>query len=87
MNEIQVNIAMRPIPYFRDSAWRSDHIFNRMQMRGITTDHIKEAVQKGLKCIRQDRSIIAEYRWFKIVYREFWLHNIRKIYPITVLEA
>ena len=46
----------------------------------------KEAVQKGAKKIRQDQSIVAEFRWFKVIYREFRFNNIRKIYPITVLD-
>lgn len=86
MAEIRINIAFRNLRKHSDSERRSDHIFNRMQLRGITTENIKEAVQKGVKHIRDDRSIIAEFRWFKVIYREFHVNDMRKIYPITVLD-
>ncbi|HLC72758.1 MAG TPA: hypothetical protein VJH37_04190 [Candidatus Nanoarchaeia archaeon] len=86
MAEIKVNIAFRNISRHKDTFNRSDHVFDRMKMRGITKDNIKEAVQKGAKRIREDKSIIAEFRWFKVIYREFQVDNIRKIYPITVID-
>ncbi|MEK6861161.1 MAG: hypothetical protein AABY07_04255 [Nanoarchaeota archaeon] len=86
MAEIKVNVAFRNIQQHKDAIKRSDHVFDRMRMRGITKDNIKEAVQKGAKRIREDRSIIAEFRWFKVVYREFQIGEIRKIYPITVID-
>ena len=86
MVEIHVNIAFRNLKKHEDSERRSDHIFERMRLRGITKDNIKEAVQKGAKRMRHDQSIIAEFRWFKVIYREFHLENIKKIYPITVLD-
>lgn len=86
MVEIRVNIAFRNLKKHKDSERRSDHIFERMQLRGITTENIKEAIQKGAKRIRDDQSIIAEFRWFKVIYREFHVNDIRKIYPITVLD-
>ena len=42
--------------------------------------------KKGAKKIRKDGSIIAEFRWFKVIYREFKVKDIRKIYPITVMD-
>lgn len=57
-----------------------------MRLRGITKDNIKEAVQKGAKTLRKDNSIVAEFRWFRVIYREFKLNEIRKIYPITVID-
>jgi len=86
MAEIRVDIAFRNIHQRKDTLKRSDHIFDRMKIRGITKDNIKEAVQKGAKRIRDDKSIIAEFRWFKVVYREFRVNDIRKIYPITVID-
>ena len=86
MAEIKVDIAFRNMQQHKDTLKRSDHIFDRMKMRGITKGNIKEAVQKGAKRIREDRSIIAEFRWFKVIYREFSVGNIRKIYPITVID-
>ncbi len=87
MNEIKVNIAFRNVKLHQDSSARSEHIFDRMRLRGITKENIKEAVQKGAKQMREDKSIIAEFRWFKVVYREFQINTVRKIYPITVLTA
>ena len=86
MVDIRVNIAFRNMKYHKDSVKRSDHIFDRMKLRGITKNNIKEAVQKGAKQIRGDKSIIAEFRWFKVIYREFRVNDTRKIYPITVTD-
>ena len=86
MAEIKVNIAFRNMHHYKDTFKRSDHVFDRMKARGITKDNIKEAVQKGAKRIREDRSIVAEFRWFTVIYREFQIDNIRKIYPITVID-
>lgn len=87
MDNIRINIAYRNVHRWKDSRKRSDHIFERMKLRGIGVDQIKDAVSKGVKRIRKDSSIIAEYRWFKVVYREFIVKNIKKIYPITVIEV
>lgn len=85
MQEIRVNIAFRNIKTHADSTARSEHVFDRMCLRGITKENIKEAVQKGAKKLRPDKSVIAEFRWFSVIYREFQIGNIRKIYPITVM--
>lgn len=86
MVDIVVNIAFRNIKSYEDSENRSEHVFDRMRLRGITKDNIKEAIQKGPKRIRGDNSIVAEFRWFKVIYREFRIGEIRKIYPITVID-
>lgn len=86
MAEIRVNIAFRNIKDYSDSEKRSEHIFDRVKLRGITKDNIKEAIQKGAKKIRSDGSIVTEFRWFKVIYREFRLNEIRKVYPITVID-
>ncbi|MEK6903412.1 MAG: DUF4258 domain-containing protein [Nanoarchaeota archaeon] len=86
MIEIKINIAFKNMKFHEDTMKRSDHIFERMRSRGITTENIKEAVQKGPKKIREDNSIVAEFRWFKVIYREFRIGDIRKIYPITVID-
>ncbi len=84
---IKLNVAFRNIRNYKDSEKRMDHILDRMQLRGIGKDQIIEAIQKGAKFIRKDGSIICEYRWFKVIYREFIINKIKKIYPITVMEA
>lgn len=68
-----------------DTIKRVKHLAERMKLRGIDTDHIKEAVKKGAKKLRSDGTIVTEFRWYKIIYREFNLKNIKKIYPITVI--
>lgn len=83
--DMVVDINFRSIEEWRDSMKRVEHVIDRMRLRGIFTRQIKEAVQKGSKRLRQDGSIVSEYRWFKVIYREFIIQNIKKIYPITVI--
>lgn len=87
MNEIKVNIECKSPKKkgWEDSKERSLHVIDRMQLRGIGINNIKEAVKYGAKKLRKDGSIVAEYRWYSIVYREFILPDFKKIYPITVL--
>ena len=87
MAEIMINTAFRNVNYHRDSLRRSEHVLDRMMERGISKEHIREAVQKGPKTIRTDGSIIAEFRWFKVVYRVIIFGKTRKTNPITVMEA
>tara|TARA_Y100000310_G_scaffold261510_1_gene270891 strand:+ start:225 stop:488 length:264 start_codon:yes stop_codon:yes gene_type:complete len=87
MDNIRLNIAFRSTSKWKDSQKRTEHVFDRMQSRGIGRENIIEAVRKGAKKIRKDGSVITEFRWFRVVYREFNLKGIRKIYPITVIEA
>ena len=85
--DIVVNINFRNIQEWKNSNKRVEHIIDRMQLRGIFTRQIKEAVQKGSKHLRKDGCIVVAYRWFKVIYREFIIQNIKKIYPITVIEV
>lgn len=85
MTKIKVNINYKGIQKY-DSKNREEHLIERMASRGISIDNIKEAVQKGPKKIRTDQSIIAEFKWFKVIYREYRLDDLRKIYPITVVD-
>ncbi|MBU0929795.1 MAG: hypothetical protein KJ623_01865 [Nanoarchaeota archaeon] len=87
--DIRLNIKYQDLfdKKWTDSIKRSDHIIDRMRTRGIGVELIKEAVIKGSKMLREDKSIISEYRWFKIVYREFMVGDIKKVYPITVMEV
>lgn len=41
-----------------------------MIARGISEQEIREAIQSGTKTIQDDK-IIAEYRYFAVVYRVF----------------
>ena len=85
--DIKINVAFRNIKEWKDSDKRSEHVFDRMKERGIGKVQIIDAVKKGAKKIRKDGSIIAIYRWYAIIYREFIIDNIKKIYPITVMEV
>lgn len=87
MSEIKLNIAFRNTKKWSDSEKRSEHIFDRMQLRGIGYKNILDAIKKGAKTIREDGSIVAEFRWFKVIYREFKIEDTKKIYPITVIEV
>jgi len=85
--EMVININYKNLKGWKDSIKRAEHVFDRMRSRGIFTNQIEEAVRKGAKNLRDDGSIITEYRWFKVIYREMRVDDIRKIYPITVMEA
>ncbi len=85
--EIKINVAFQNLKTWQDSEKRSEHVFDRMKERAVTVDNIKEAVSKGAKRVRADKSVIAEFRWLKVAYREFIVNDTKKIYPITVIEA
>lgn len=70
-----------------DTLKRVGHLADRMRLRGISIDNIKEAVQKGSKKLQKDGTILAEFRWYKIVYREFDMKDFKKVYPVTVIEV
>jgi hypothetical protein len=85
--ELLVNINFKNLRGKEDSLKRSEHLMDRMISRGIFISNIKEAIRKGAKKLRNDGSVIVEYRWFRIIYREFKVEDVRKIYPITVMEV
>ena len=87
MSTIRVNVQYQTIPSrkWQDSPKRADHVIDRMQLRGIGIDNIKDAVMYGAKTLREDGCILTEYRWYKVVYREFQTAAFKKIYPITIL--
>lgn len=86
MPELKVNVkfAQKQVGKWKDTRGRVEHVFDRMRIRGIGLNEIIEAVQKGAKKLEADGRIIALHRWYIVVYREFRLDNIRKVYPITV---
>ena len=84
--EMIININFKNIKYFKDSTKRTEHILDSMRRRGIFTQQIKEAVRKGPKKLRNDGSIVTDFRWFRVIYREFIIKDIKKIYPITVIN-
>ena len=86
MAELVVDINFKSMPKWKDSKKRSGHVSQRMVDRGIGISQIKEAVTRGAKKLMPDMTIHAEYKWYKVVYREFRLKNTKKVYPITVIE-
>ena len=86
--DIIINIGFKKLPTkkWSDSMKRAKHLSERISLRGIGVDNIKEAVQKGAKKLMDDGTIVAEFRWYKVAYREFHLEDFKKVYPITVME-
>lgn len=65
---------------------RCRHAIERMWLRGVSMDEVKDAIIKGKK-VKQNAGLIeAFYRFFSVVYDEQILKNkeIRKIFPVTV---
>jgi len=66
---------------------RCKHTIERMWLRGVSVEEVKEAIIKGKKSKQIETGLIeAFYRFFSVVYDEVTIKNqkIRKIYPITV---
>ena len=66
---------------------RCKHAIERMWLRGVSADEVKDAVLKGQKINQASTGLVeAIYSYFSVVYDEYVLKNknLRKIYPITV---
>ena len=66
---------------------RCKHAIERMWLRGISMDEVKDAILKGKKVKQKDTRLVETfYRFFSVVYDEqiFKEKKIRKVYPITV---
>lgn len=66
---------------------RCKHAIERMWLRGVSVEEVKEAIIKGKKSNQIETGLIeAFYGFFSVVYDEVLLKNqkIRKIYPVTV---
>lgn len=66
---------------------RSKHAIERMWLRGVSMDEVKDAVIKGKKSKQMNTGLTeAFHRFFSVVYDEQVLKNkkMRKIYPVTV---
>lgn len=66
---------------------RCRHAIERMWLRGISMDEVKDAIIKGKKSKQPGTGLLeAFYRFFSVVYDEQVLKNkgLRKIYPVTV---
>lgn len=65
---------------------RCGHAIERMWLRGISREEVKQAVLKGQK-IRQKTGLIeAFFGHYSVVFEEFLFqkNKIRKVYPVTV---
>ncbi|MGB3479882.1 MAG: hypothetical protein WBB67_12065 [bacterium] len=83
---INIRFAKKPLKCWKETDKRVKHLFSRMQERGITVEEIKEAVQKGIKTLKKNGTVVAEHRWYRVIYRQFTIGKEKKIYPITVIE-
>ncbi len=66
---------------------RCKHAIERMWLRGVSMDEVKDAIIKGKKSRQADTGLVeAFYSFFSVVYDEYVLKNneMRKIYPVTV---
>jgi hypothetical protein len=66
---------------------RCKHAIERMWLRGVSIEEVKEAIIKGKKSKQIETGLTeAIYRFFSVVYDERILRNkeMRKIYPVTV---
>lgn len=66
---------------------RCKHAIERMWLRGVSVEEVKEAIIKGKKSNKIETGLTeAFYRFFSVVYDEQILKNrkMRKIYPVTV---
>ena len=66
---------------------RCKHALERMWLRGISLDEVKDAIVKGKKVKQKNTGLLETfYRFFSVVYDEqiFKEKRIRKVYPITV---
>ena len=66
---------------------RSKHMIERMWLRGISAEEVKEALLKGQKRRQKETGLMeALHRFYSVVYAEvlYKESNIRKIFPVTV---
>ncbi len=64
---------------------RSKHAIERMILRGISQQEVKDAILRGQKKKKNKGMIEAFIRYYSIVYEEkiYKKQNVRKIFPIT----
>ena len=64
---------------------RSKHAIERMILRGISQQEVRDAIIKGKKKKKGHGLIEAFIRYYSIIYEEkiYKKQNVRKIFPIT----
>ncbi|MEE8168593.1 MAG: DUF4258 domain-containing protein [Candidatus Hydrothermarchaeales archaeon] len=64
---------------------RCKHCLERMWLRGISVQDVRESILKGKKVRQKETKLIeAFYKYYSVVYDEKNFKKIRKIYPVTV---
>lgn len=84
---INIMYDRKPIASCRETDRRKERLFDWIVQRGISIEHINDAIQNGIKALNEDGTITVENRWYKVIYRQFILNDKDKaIYPIEVIE-
>lgn len=66
---------------------RAKHAIERMTLRGVSAQEVKDAILKGKKVLQKDTRLFESFfRYFSVVYDEYFVKTsqIRKVYPVTV---
>ncbi len=66
---------------------RCKHAIERMWLRGVSMDGVKDAIIKGNTVEQKSTGLVENfYRFFSVVYDEQIVREtkIRKVYPVTV---
>ena len=66
---------------------RCKHAIERMWLRGVSIDEVKDAIIKGSEVEQKSTGLVENfYRFFSVVYDEQIVREtkIRKVYPVTV---
>lgn len=59
----------------------SKHAREQIIARGISTNEVKEATQRGMKHTQQPNKIVSDYKYFSVVYRK-----IEDVYYIITVK-
>lgn len=66
---------------------RVKHAVERMWLRGVSVEDVKEAILKGKKVVQKETGLIqALFKRYAVVYDEKVYHKLglRKVFPVTV---
>lgn len=66
---------------------RCKHAIERMWLRGVSMNEVREALVRGQKHIQKKTGLCESlHRYYSVVYQEYINkeHTLRKVYPVTV---
>lgn len=66
---------------------RVKHAVERMWLRGVSVEDVKEAILKGKKVVQKETGLIqALFKRYAVVYDEkvYRKEGLRKVFPVTV---